>query len=156
MTYSKLKSMLSSRDIQLFDVRNPDEYQAGRISDAVNIPCKCSCGCKLVLKGAFLWVFTLLLYEYQWGFWKSLSSCPHSSFNTNLKWGFLGRMMTTLCFTAEVATGVLKHSLLLISLDSSGKNNTFMYTINIPNHPLISWPIRDFLWELLPQKHSAV
>ncbi|XP_074478094.1 thiosulfate:glutathione sulfurtransferase isoform X3 [Sebastes fasciatus] len=30
--------MLSNRDIQLFDVRNPDEYQAGRIPDAVNIP----------------------------------------------------------------------------------------------------------------------
>uniref|UniRef100_UPI0037E71F5D thiosulfate:glutathione sulfurtransferase n=1 Tax=Semicossyphus pulcher TaxID=241346 RepID=UPI0037E71F5D len=38
VTYSQLKSMLSSRDIQLFDVRNPDEYQAGRIADSVNIP----------------------------------------------------------------------------------------------------------------------
>ncbi|XP_073344892.1 thiosulfate:glutathione sulfurtransferase [Pagrus major] len=38
VTYSQLKTMLSNRDIQLFDVRNPDEYQAGRIADAVNIP----------------------------------------------------------------------------------------------------------------------
>ncbi|XP_034428213.1 thiosulfate:glutathione sulfurtransferase [Hippoglossus hippoglossus] len=38
VTYSQLKTMLSVRDIQLFDVRNPDEYQAGHIPDAVNIP----------------------------------------------------------------------------------------------------------------------
>lgn len=38
VTYWQLKTMLSTRDIQLFDVRNPDEYQAGRIPDAVNIP----------------------------------------------------------------------------------------------------------------------
>ncbi|XP_028289293.1 thiosulfate:glutathione sulfurtransferase [Parambassis ranga] len=38
VTYSQLKSMLSNSDIQLFDVRNPDEYQAGRIPQAVNIP----------------------------------------------------------------------------------------------------------------------
>ncbi|XP_042366632.1 thiosulfate:glutathione sulfurtransferase [Plectropomus leopardus] len=38
VTYSQLKTMLSNRDIQLFDVRNPDEYQAGRIPHAVNIP----------------------------------------------------------------------------------------------------------------------
>ncbi|XP_070709344.1 thiosulfate:glutathione sulfurtransferase [Pempheris klunzingeri] len=38
VTYSQLKSMLSSHDVQLFDVRNPDEYQAGRILGAVNIP----------------------------------------------------------------------------------------------------------------------
>lgn len=38
VTYSQLKTMLSSHDIQLFDVRNPDEYQAGCIPDAVNIP----------------------------------------------------------------------------------------------------------------------
>lgn len=38
VTYSQLKTMLSDRDIQLFDVRNPDEFQAGRIPEAVNIP----------------------------------------------------------------------------------------------------------------------
>uniref|UniRef100_A0A3P8TR30 Si:ch211-161h7.8 n=1 Tax=Amphiprion percula TaxID=161767 RepID=A0A3P8TR30_AMPPE len=38
VTYSQLKTMLSNRDVQLFDVRNPEEYQAGRISEAVNIP----------------------------------------------------------------------------------------------------------------------
>ncbi|XP_022600049.1 thiosulfate sulfurtransferase/rhodanese-like domain-containing protein 1 [Seriola dumerili] len=38
VTYSQLKTMLSNHNIQLFDVRNPDEYQAGRIPDAVNIP----------------------------------------------------------------------------------------------------------------------
>nr|ACQ58472.1 thiosulfate sulfurtransferase KAT [Anoplopoma fimbria] len=38
VTYSQLKTMLSNRDIQLFDVRNPDEHLAGRIPDAVNIP----------------------------------------------------------------------------------------------------------------------
>ncbi|KAM7390462.1 hypothetical protein PAMA_008564 [Pampus argenteus] len=38
VTYSQLKTMLSTHDIQLFDVRNPDEYQAGHIPDAVNMP----------------------------------------------------------------------------------------------------------------------
>ncbi|XP_041824349.1 thiosulfate:glutathione sulfurtransferase-like isoform X2 [Melanotaenia boesemani] len=38
VTYSQLKNMLSKHDIQLFDVRNPDEYQAGNIPQAVNIP----------------------------------------------------------------------------------------------------------------------
>ncbi|XP_068438215.1 thiosulfate:glutathione sulfurtransferase isoform X2 [Clinocottus analis] len=38
VTYSELKNMLSSQNIQLFDVRNPDEYLAGRIPEAVNIP----------------------------------------------------------------------------------------------------------------------
>ncbi|KAM6900468.1 thiosulfate:glutathione sulfurtransferase [Xenentodon cancila] len=38
VTYAQLKTMLSNRDIQLFDVRTPDEYQAGRIPEAVNIP----------------------------------------------------------------------------------------------------------------------
>ncbi|XP_022050767.1 thiosulfate:glutathione sulfurtransferase [Acanthochromis polyacanthus] len=38
VTHSQLKTMLSNRDIQLFDVRNPDEHQAGRILEAVNIP----------------------------------------------------------------------------------------------------------------------
>ncbi|CAN9506296.1 unnamed protein product [Ophioblennius macclurei] len=38
VTYSELKTMLSSHNIQLFDVRNPDEYQAGRIAEAVNVP----------------------------------------------------------------------------------------------------------------------
>ncbi|XP_026219945.1 thiosulfate:glutathione sulfurtransferase [Anabas testudineus] len=38
VTYTQLKTMLANHNIQLFDVRNPDEYQAGRIADAVNIP----------------------------------------------------------------------------------------------------------------------
>ncbi|XP_029385429.1 thiosulfate:glutathione sulfurtransferase [Echeneis naucrates] len=38
VTYVQLKSMLFNRNIQLFDVRNPDEYQEGHISEAVNIP----------------------------------------------------------------------------------------------------------------------
>ncbi|XP_068604246.1 thiosulfate:glutathione sulfurtransferase [Brachionichthys hirsutus] len=38
VTYTQLTSMLSSGDVQLFDVRNPDEYQAGYIADAVNTP----------------------------------------------------------------------------------------------------------------------
>ncbi|KAM7369891.1 hypothetical protein PAMP_011179 [Pampus punctatissimus] len=38
VTYSQLKTMLSTHDIQLFDVRNLDEYQAGHIPNAVNIP----------------------------------------------------------------------------------------------------------------------
>ncbi|XP_046879363.1 thiosulfate:glutathione sulfurtransferase [Hypomesus transpacificus] len=38
VSYEQLKNMLSNRNIQLFDVRNPDEYLAGRIPDAVNIP----------------------------------------------------------------------------------------------------------------------
>ncbi|XP_028814543.1 thiosulfate:glutathione sulfurtransferase [Denticeps clupeoides] len=38
VTYEELKSLLSSRSVQLFDVRNPDEFQAGRIQGAVNIP----------------------------------------------------------------------------------------------------------------------
>ncbi|XP_053198564.1 thiosulfate:glutathione sulfurtransferase [Scomber japonicus] len=38
VTYSQLKTMLANHDVQLFDVRQPDEYQAGHIQDAVNIP----------------------------------------------------------------------------------------------------------------------
>lgn len=40
VTYSELKTMLASHNIQLFDVRNPDEYQAGQIPQAVNVPRK--------------------------------------------------------------------------------------------------------------------
>lgn len=40
MTYSELKTMLASHNIQLFDVRNPDEYQAGQIPQAINVPRK--------------------------------------------------------------------------------------------------------------------
>ncbi|XP_060756852.1 thiosulfate:glutathione sulfurtransferase [Neoarius graeffei] len=38
VTYKQLKVMLASHNVQLFDVRNPDEFQAGRIPDSVNIP----------------------------------------------------------------------------------------------------------------------
>ncbi|XP_029955651.1 thiosulfate:glutathione sulfurtransferase [Salarias fasciatus] len=38
VSYPELKTMLSSSNIQLFDVRTPDEFQAGRIAEAVNIP----------------------------------------------------------------------------------------------------------------------
>lgn len=38
VTYPQLKTMLANHDVQLFDVREPHEYQEGRISDAVNIP----------------------------------------------------------------------------------------------------------------------
>ncbi|XP_048868083.1 thiosulfate:glutathione sulfurtransferase [Brienomyrus brachyistius] len=38
VSYEQLKTMLSSHSIQLFDVRNPDEFQAGWIPDATNIP----------------------------------------------------------------------------------------------------------------------
>ncbi|TWW70961.1 thiosulfate:glutathione sulfurtransferase [Takifugu flavidus] len=38
VTYPQLKTMLSNRDVQLFDVREPEEYQEGRIPDAVNVP----------------------------------------------------------------------------------------------------------------------
>uniref|UniRef100_A0A3P9HXG0 Si:ch211-161h7.8 n=1 Tax=Oryzias latipes TaxID=8090 RepID=A0A3P9HXG0_ORYLA len=38
VTHSQLKTMLTNRDIQLFDVRDPDEHQEGRIPQAVNLP----------------------------------------------------------------------------------------------------------------------
>ncbi|KAL4624892.1 thiosulfate sulfurtransferase/rhodanese-like domain-containing protein 1 [Arapaima gigas] len=38
VTYEQLKTMLSKRSVQLFDVRNPDEFQAGRIPGSTNIP----------------------------------------------------------------------------------------------------------------------
>ncbi|KAM9839705.1 thiosulfate:glutathione sulfurtransferase [Aulostomus maculatus] len=38
VTYSQLKVLLSEHDVQLFDVRTSEEYQAGHIEDAVNIP----------------------------------------------------------------------------------------------------------------------
>uniref|UniRef100_A0A3B4EB75 Rhodanese domain-containing protein n=1 Tax=Pygocentrus nattereri TaxID=42514 RepID=A0A3B4EB75_PYGNA len=40
VTLEQLKAMLASRNIQLFDVRNPEEFQAGHIPTAVNIPCE--------------------------------------------------------------------------------------------------------------------
>ncbi|TSK98427.1 Thiosulfate sulfurtransferase/rhodanese-like domain-containing protein 1 [Bagarius yarrelli] len=38
VTYEQLKAMLANRSVQLFDVRDPDEFQAGRIPDSVNVP----------------------------------------------------------------------------------------------------------------------
>ncbi|KPP67028.1 thiosulfate sulfurtransferase/rhodanese-like domain-containing protein 1-like [Scleropages formosus] len=38
VTYEQLKVMLSSGSVQLFDVRGPDEFQAGRIPGSANIP----------------------------------------------------------------------------------------------------------------------
>uniref|UniRef100_A0A8C1T0E9 Si:ch211-161h7.8 n=1 Tax=Cyprinus carpio TaxID=7962 RepID=A0A8C1T0E9_CYPCA len=38
VTYEQLKAMLANHSVQLFDVRNTDEFQAGRIPDSVNIP----------------------------------------------------------------------------------------------------------------------
>ncbi|KAK1807009.1 hypothetical protein P4O66_004845 [Electrophorus voltai] len=38
VTHKQLKTMLANHSVQLFDVRNPDEFQAGRIPDSVNIP----------------------------------------------------------------------------------------------------------------------
>ncbi|KAG7487274.1 hypothetical protein MATL_G00021490 [Megalops atlanticus] len=38
VSYEQLKAMLSSHSVQLFDVRNPDEFQAGHISGATNVP----------------------------------------------------------------------------------------------------------------------
>ncbi|KAG7317612.1 hypothetical protein KOW79_018647 [Hemibagrus wyckioides] len=38
VTYEQLKVMLARHSVQLFDVRKPDEFQAGRIPDSVNLP----------------------------------------------------------------------------------------------------------------------
>ncbi|KAK7879008.1 hypothetical protein WMY93_030761 [Mugilogobius chulae] len=38
VTVNQLKSMLASKNVQLFDVRRPDEYEAGHIPTAVNVP----------------------------------------------------------------------------------------------------------------------
>ncbi|XP_072307457.1 thiosulfate:glutathione sulfurtransferase [Eucyclogobius newberryi] len=38
VTVSQLKSMLTSKNVQLFDVRGSDEYLAGHIPSAVNMP----------------------------------------------------------------------------------------------------------------------
>ncbi|KAL1006532.1 hypothetical protein UPYG_G00073500 [Umbra pygmaea] len=38
VSYEELKNMLSCHNVQLFDVRNPDEFMSGQIPDAINIP----------------------------------------------------------------------------------------------------------------------
>ncbi|XP_049341432.1 thiosulfate sulfurtransferase/rhodanese-like domain-containing protein 1 [Astyanax mexicanus] len=38
VSYDELKQMLGSGDVQLFDVREPDEFEDGSISSATNIP----------------------------------------------------------------------------------------------------------------------
>ncbi|KAF7691687.1 thiosulfate:glutathione sulfurtransferase [Silurus meridionalis] len=38
VTYEQLKVMLADHSVQLFDVRKPDEFQAGRIPGSVNVP----------------------------------------------------------------------------------------------------------------------
>ncbi|KAM5124900.1 thiosulfate:glutathione sulfurtransferase-like [Mantella aurantiaca] len=38
VTYEDLKKLLNSGSVQLFDVRNPEEVQNGRIPNSVNIP----------------------------------------------------------------------------------------------------------------------
>lgn len=40
VTYEQLKVMLARHSVQLFDVRKPEEFQAGRIPDSVNVPCE--------------------------------------------------------------------------------------------------------------------
>lgn len=40
VAYEQLKALLANHSVQLYDVRSPDEFQAGRIPDSVNIPCK--------------------------------------------------------------------------------------------------------------------
>ncbi len=40
VTYEQLKDMMSTGSVQLFDVREPDELEAGFIPGATNIPCK--------------------------------------------------------------------------------------------------------------------
>uniref|UniRef100_A0A3P8Z1W0 Rhodanese domain-containing protein n=1 Tax=Esox lucius TaxID=8010 RepID=A0A3P8Z1W0_ESOLU len=38
VSYKELKELLSSGSVQLFDVRNPDEFKAGHIPDSTNVP----------------------------------------------------------------------------------------------------------------------
>ncbi|XP_066500517.1 thiosulfate:glutathione sulfurtransferase [Hoplias malabaricus] len=38
VSYEQLKAMLASRSVQLFDIRKPEEFQAGQIPHSVNIP----------------------------------------------------------------------------------------------------------------------
>lgn len=49
--------MLSKRDVQLFDVREPHEYQEGRILDAVHMPRKFYPSCKTAFS-IFLAIFS--------------------------------------------------------------------------------------------------
>ncbi|KAM9436414.1 thiosulfate:glutathione sulfurtransferase [Clarias gariepinus] len=38
VTYKQLKALVANHSVQLFDIRNPNEFKAGRIPDSVNIP----------------------------------------------------------------------------------------------------------------------
>lgn len=72
VTYPQLKTMLSNRDIQLFDVREPDEYQEGRIPDAVNIPRKFFPSCSTALAFFVKLPSFFCVGEIQWALWTSL------------------------------------------------------------------------------------
>ncbi len=72
--------------------------------------------------GRWSHILFLYMWVYQWAAWRSLWSCPQNIFSRNLKWVLLGKMTTTLCFTAKVANGAPKRWTSLVSWDSAGKS----------------------------------
>lgn len=67
--------------------------------------------------------------DFQWLWWTSPWSCPSSSFSRGTAWWLLGKMTATLCFTAGVATEVIRLLPWHNSWDLPGNRGSLCYNL---------------------------